>query len=197
MSERNKRGMTLIEIMIVMVILFMIITITGGILTKCVDAYKRSDSTAPVFRLAAEGMEVMSRELRMCSRIYSPDEKHLTAGYLPQKDLYSPFIFVRWCPEEARDEVVGYQYDRETHTAVCLTYEPRYNPADPESQVARDRKVVIKSIDNLAFTYSLHLNDEFIQCGFTVVKDDRVNRNIKRGDASLQTSVRIQGGYIE
>lgn len=183
--------------MIVMVILFMILTITGSILSKCVDAYKRSDDTAPVFRRAAEGMEVMSRELRMCSRIYSPDEQHLTAGYSPQKDIYSPFIFVRWCPEEIRDEVVGYQYDSESHCAVCLTYEPCYNPADPESQVIRERTVAVKSIDNLAFTYSLHLNDEFIQCGFTVVKDDRINRSIKRGDASLQTNVRIQGGYTE
>lgn len=191
------RGVTLVELLIVMAILLLLLTVTYGILSQCLAAYTRSDDVTPAFRRAAAGLDLMMQDLRQCARIYAPDQACLTAGYSPIADLYAPFVFVHMCPEEASNEVIGYRFDPESHTVQRLMYDPFYTPDDPATQVVQDRKSLIRAVDRFTVTHTIYLNDEFIQCGFTIVVPDRRHEGHVRADSGLRTKVKIRGGYSE
>lgn len=191
-SQLRRRGVTVIEVLVVTVIFMIIMLVTANTLILCMNTYRESDEATPVFRHAAEGVDIISNELRQCVKIYSPEEKTLNEGCSPGKES---FVFVRLSPEETGEEVVGYRYDEGSKCVERLIYYGSYDPGKKESQRVYDRKTVIQFAGEMTLRRFVHLYDEFLQFECVITREGRTCTGIRKSDIVLRTKVKIQGGY--
>lgn len=184
----RKKGLTLIEVLVVTLLFGLVLMVSASILSICLKTFLRNEESMPIFRTATLAMETVTRELRHCVKIYSPAEDALSKGCMLSDSLYDPFVYVLWCPEGKGHEVVSYQYCRNARTIERIVYEGCYDPKIKEKCIERERKVLVKDADALKLRYARHMQEEFFTVNLGVVLKSPLH---------FETTFKIQGGYEE
>jgi len=149
-SNRSRRAFTLTEVLVASALTLITCGSVLALITMTADAFGREDRRAPVFRAGVEALEVMTRDLQACRRIYAPDPSALESGF----SLDGRYPLVITVAGSTGDPVArGYRLgadgslERATGEATSLDVEATRWPAESVRRVARGvRSVKIRSL---------------------------------------------------
>ncbi len=138
----ERRGTTLFEVLVTMAVLGVVLVAVGELSVSGQRAHLHATGRARAFRAAAQAAARMGSELRLCRRLYAPQEpsagwpygQALRAG--PQGALC--VVFRRAVPGPPPDRVVGFRFDSGRRTLERLVYVPEFDPSRVATQVLQE-----------------------------------------------------------
>ena len=86
------RGATRVEVLMASGMASLVMLGATALWRLASTAYQEASVSAPAFRLAGDGMDDLSRQLRMCTAIHAPDAATLRPGFSPGER--QPLVFV-------------------------------------------------------------------------------------------------------
>lgn len=158
MMPRSERpaGVSVAESLVALGLFGLVLGIMGELTVASYRVHTRSTDRSTVFRGATTAADRMSRELRLCRRMYSPAEpaggwtfgRRYEAG--PGGRLH--VVFRRVVPATGEDMVVGFRFDGQRRVLDRLVYRPDFDLARPETQGLLERpRTLATGVDGLAF----------------------------------------------
>ena len=126
------RGTTLPEALVALALFGLVLALVADLAVACQRLHARGTDRATLHRSALAAADRMTRELRLCRRLYAPLPP---AGGARWEATGGRLLVVFRCagPEPGTDRVVGFRFD--AGRVQRLLYQPDFDPARPRSQV--------------------------------------------------------------
>ncbi|MHB2017357.1 MAG: prepilin-type N-terminal cleavage/methylation domain-containing protein [Candidatus Xenobia bacterium] len=144
----RRAGLTLIEVLIGMVVMGLFLTLMARALVIAFRNSQQQTDETQATRSVVDGLDWMTRDLRICDQIYEPDPRaSFIDGSTCTPVLSTPLVFGRRTSTGIND-VVGYARDVQTNNLVRLDYGTTFSL----QQKAQQQRTVASNITALQVT---------------------------------------------